>query len=401
MLELEEALARILAQMPTPVRETVPLREARGRVALDPVPAPIDLPPFSNSSMDGYAVRFVDVAAAQPCSPVRLRLTGRIPAGEAEAGKVNPGSCLRVFTGSPIPCGADAVVMQEDTRIEPHQADEILVLDPVGPGENVRAAGEDVKRGTLLVNPGDRLTVGRIALLAAAGLDQMEVGRRPRVGVLATGSELRYPGQLLGPGQIYDSNRTSLTALLELAGAAVLPYPLVPDTLSSTTAALRRALEECDLVLTCGGVSVGEMDWVKAAFEQVGGRLEFWKVAIKPGKPFVFGRYGSRHFFGLPGNPVSALVTFLLLVRPALLRWQGATTLAMPASVGVLGEPIENAGSRRHFVRVSIDPSGTVWSSGAQASHTLSSFARADGLVDVAAGTTLAAGSQVRVLHWE
>ena len=401
MLELEEALARILAALPEPASESVPLREAQGRILAERIPAPANLPAFDNSSMDGYAVRAADVAGANPESPVRLPLAGRVPAGETFSGELAPGACVRLFTGSPLPRGADAVVMQEDTRIDPGRPVEVQVLEPVKPGENVRFRGEDVKQGATLAEAGDVLTAGRMALLAAVGLTRVRAGRRPLVGLLATGSELKEPGETLAPGQIYESNRTGLAPLVERSGAITKIFPIVPDQPGATRAALDRALGECDILLTCGGVSVGETDHVKSAFEQLGGGLQFWKVAIKPGKPFAFGRRADKFLFGLPGNPVSALVAFLLLARPALLRWQGAARITLPAWPGVLAESLANPGSRRHFMRVVMDAAGSVHSTGTQASHVLSSFASANGLVDVAPQTTLAAGTTVPVLRWE
>ena len=401
MLELEEALARILASVPAPESEAVALPAAHGRILLDRVSAAADLPSFDNSSVDGYAARAADVAGADPGAPVRLRLIGRIPAGEPVSGELAPGTCVRLFTGSPLPPGADAIVMQEDTRVQPEYSGIVLVLDPVRPWENVRFRGEDVKRGATLIGAGEELTAGRMALLAAAGVDRVNVGRRPVAGLLATGSELREPGEPLAAGQIYESNRTGLAPLIEGSGAIVKVFPIVPDTPEATREALGSALGECDIVLTCGGVSVGELDFVKSAFEQLGGTLQFWNVAMKPGRPFSFGRSGSKWLFGLPGNPVSALVSFLLLARPALRRWQGAQAVGMPASPGVLAEPLANTGSRRHFIRVTMDAAGNVRSAGLQASHVLSSFALADGLVDVAPRTQLPAGTTVRVLRWE
>ena len=402
MLELEEALARILASLPQPSGEHVPLRQSHGRFLLEQITAPLHLPAFDNSSMDGYAVRSADVSGANPESPVHLRLAGRVAAGELFRGQLEACACVRLFTGSPLPRGADAVVRQEDTRIAADKPDAISVLQPVKAGENVRLRGEDLRRGSILAEAGEVLTAGRMMLLAAVGLTQVRVGRRPRVALLATGSELKHPGEPLGPGQIYESNRTGLVALIERAGDIARVFPLVPDTLDATRAALGIALDECDVVLTCGGVSAGEMDFVKIAFEQLGGILDFWNVAIKPGRPFAFGRRGDRFLFGLPGNPVSALVTFLMLARPALLRWQGAAAAALPACPGVLAEPLANAGSRRHFMRVSMDAAGNVRSAGLQASHLLRSFASANGLVDVAPRTTLAAGTIAQVLHgWD
>jgi molybdopterin molybdotransferase len=280
------------------------------------------------------------------------------------------------------------------------QPDEILICDPVAPGEYVRSRGADVQQGTLLVEKGTVLTPGRISLLAATGISQVSVGRRPVVGLLATGSELREAGPPLGPGQIYESNRATLATLVTRVGGMPKTFPLVPDALAETRSALERAFSDSEIVITSGGVSVGEMDFVKAAFEALGGELQFWKVAIRPGKPFVFGRLGAKFFFGLPGNPVSAFVTFLLLVWPALRRWQGARDVTLPTQPGALGEPISNAGDRRHFVRVRVDREGNVFSTGQQASHALASLAAADGLLDVSPMTRLASGTKVSVMRW-
>jgi len=401
MLELEEALARVLEAVPPPTVEDVPLNRAVGRVLAEPVRSLIDLPIFDNSAVDGYGVRAADVASAKAASPVRLRLAGKAAAGEVFAGEVTPGTCVRLFTGSPLPSGADAAVMQEDTRVGPNAPGEVLIQEAVKPGENVRWRGEDLKSGATLAVAGEVLNTGRIALLAAAGLTGVRVGRHPVTALLATGSELREPGQQLAPGQTYEANRLALGALTEHAGAVPRTFPLVPDTLQATSQALADAFNQCDAVVTSGGVSVGELDFIKRAFEQIGGNLQFWKVAVRPGRPFAFGRYRGRLLFGLPGNPVSALVTFLLLVRPALLRWQGATDISLPAHPGVLAEPLANPGGRRHFMRVKVDAAGRVYSAGLQASHVLSSLAMANGLVDVPADSILATGATVRVLRWD
>ncbi len=399
MLELEEARQRLLTALKPLLAETVPLSQAAGRVAAEAVASPIDLPAFDNSAMDGYAVRSADVASAGPESPTCLELAGHVPAGAGFTGTVQPGKCIRVFTGSPLPDGADAVVMQEDARVEDDRPGVVLVLDPARPWENVRFRGEDVKAGVLLTRAGEVITAGRVGLLAAAGVVSVNVHRRPVVGVLATGSELVEAGQPLLPGKIYESNRRMLEPLVIDSGAVARVFPLVPDTLDATCEALKQALDECDAVVTSGGVSVGELDFVKTAFEKLGGKMDFWRVAIKPGKPFVFGRRGEKVLFGLPGNPVSAMVTFLLLVRPALRRWQGAIDVLPPITHGILAEGLANHGDRRHFMRVRMDENGEVRSSGTQASHLLSSLAVANGLVEVPPNTTLAAGSAVRVIR--
>jgi len=400
MLELEDAQARILAAIrPLPL-EPVSLRAAAGRILAASVTAPLDLPRFDNSAMDGYAVRSRDLQAAGPGTPVTLSLGGQVSAGETGTGHVVPGTCVRVFTGSILPPGTDAVVMQEDVRRVPDQPGQIQFSDRVKPGENVRFRGEDVRQGSRLLAAGEGLTAGGIGLLAALGLAEVTVHRQPLMGLLATGSELVKAGQPLAPGQIYESNLASLGALLPGAGAVARDYPLVPDDLSLTQAALARAFDQCDVVVTTGGASVGEWDLVKSAFQALGGTVEFWKVAVRPGKPFIFGGWREKFLFGLPGNPVSALVTFLLLVRPALLRLQGARVVELPRHPGTLLEPLANRGDRRHFVRVIVDERGQVRSAGQQASHALSPLAKANGLVDVPPQATFAAGTVVPVLRW-
>ncbi|HYV26634.1 MAG TPA: gephyrin-like molybdotransferase Glp [Candidatus Eisenbacteria bacterium] len=401
MLELEEAVARILAAVPAPVTESVPVADAHHRVLTEPFRLAIDLPPFDNSAMDGYAVRAEDVKSAKPESPVSLRLIGRVAAGGLFEGQVTTGTCVRLFTGAPMPKGADAVVMQEDTRSDSNAPDRIQILDSAKPWENVRLQGEDAKRGALAAEPGEILTIGHINLLAATGRTEIKVGRQPTIGILSTGSELKQAGEPLALGQIYESNRIGLATLVRRSDAIAKIFPLVPDTLKATRAALEMAFQTCDLLVTSGGVSVGEMDFLKQAFAEIGGELQFWKIAIRPGRPFVFGRHGAKFFFGLPGNPISALVTFLLLVRPAILRWQGAKDVNLPTHPGVLAEAITNSGDRRHFMRVKVDATGKVASAGLQASHALSSMAGANALLDIPPKTNLPAGQPVPVLRWE
>ncbi|MDB6110578.1 MAG: Molybdenum cofactor synthesis domain protein [Pedosphaera sp.] len=401
MLEYEAALARILATIPATQPERVPLAQAHRRILAERILSPLDLPPFDNSAMDGYAVRAKDVQGATTDSPKSLRLRGKVAAGETFTGAVETGGCVRIFTGSPLPPGADAVIMQEDTRTDPSKPDTVWFLDAVKPWENVRFRGEDMKHGVVADEAGGELSAGRVNLLAALGLAGVMVGKQPLTGLLASGSELIEAGQPLTPGGIYESNRIGLAALITQAGAVPKVFPLVKDTLAETREALAAAFAECDVVITSGGVSVGELDFIKSAFEELGGELQFWKVAIKPGRPFVFGQWRGKFLFGLPGNPVSAFVTFLLLVRPALRRWQGAAEVNLPRQTAALAESLSNSGGRRHFMRVRIDDAGLVRSAGTQASHILHSLASANALVDVPPGTTLPAGSPVQALRWE
>jgi molybdopterin molybdotransferase len=398
MLPLEEARKRLLSAVPLLPAESVALDSASGRFLARAVHASINLPPFDNSAMDGYALRSADVRRAKPSEPAILTLAGRIEAGAVSAHTLRDGECMRIFTGSALPPGADAVVMQEACRSDSARPDRIQILETVQPWENVRFRGEDVKEGALLLRAGERLSGCAAALLAATGLQTVEVRRRPVVGILGTGSELLEPGQPLSPGKIYESNRATLAALTRSAAGVPRVYPIVEDTLAATRDALERAGNECDLLLTSGGVSVGELDFVKTAFEALGGRVDFWKVAVKPGKPFVFGRKDTKLWLGLPGNPVSCLVTFVLLAQPALFRMQGAEEVEPRTVPGELSEPITNRGERRHFVRARLDSAGRVHSTGVQASHVLSSLAKANGLVDVPPDTTWPAGTKVQVI---
>lgn len=377
------------------------MAEAHRRVLVETVRSHTDLPGFDNSAMDGYAVQAADTVEAKPGAPIALEVLGRVAAGEVFAKPVRSRMCVRLFTGSPLPAGADSVVMQEDTQPDQGNQNRILVLEPVRCGENVRFRGEDVVKGATLANAGQIVNAGLLSLLAATGVERVAVGRQPTVGLISTGSELMEPGRPLESGQIYESNRLGLAALMRQVGAKPNLFPLVKDTLTATEQALSEAFQGCDLVVSTGGASVGELDLVRAALEHLGGKIEFWKVAIKPGRPFVFGQMAGRLFFGLPGNPISALVSFLLLVRPALLRWQGAPEVDLPGAWGTLSEALSNPGSRRHFVRVNVDSKGTVTLAGEQASHMLGSMGKTNGLVDLAPGAVIPAGSPVLVRTWD
>jgi molybdopterin molybdotransferase len=401
MCSLEQALEKILAAVVPLPAEAVSLSDAFGRIAATPVLSPVDLPPGDNSSVDGYAVLAADLASATAASPVTLSLAGYSPAGGKFLGTLQPGECVRVFTGSLLPRGADSIVMQEDVKPQPGQPRNLLFYESVKPRENTRFLGEDVRRNDHLIEAGEKFTAGRLGLLAAAGMGQVFCSRQPLVALVATGNELREASQPVEPGAIYESNRLALSVLARQAGAIAKTPPLVTDDLAATKFALEQAFANCDAVVTTGGVSVGEMDWVRTAFTEIGGQLDFWEVALKPGKPFAFGRREGKLFFGLPGNPVSALVTFFLMVRPALLHMQRARDILPPRQTAPLIEPLENRGGRRHFMRVTLDLAGNVRSVGGQASHILSATARSHGLVDVPPNTTLSAGTVVEVLRWD
>lgn len=397
MLPLEEATARILAKISPLAIEEIALSNSYRRIAARDIPSPINLPGFDNSAMDGYAVISKDLSHATESRPVKLECLGEMSAGGSASTTVTRGTCMRIFTGAPLPEGADAVVMQEETRRLDGDPGSVLVIDQVKPWENIRFSGEDVKVGSKILRTGDRIGSGQIAVAAACGVSLLKVGKHPKVGLLATGDELVEPGGTLAAGQIFESNRTTLSQLVTRAGGVAVSYPIVPDDLKKTCDALITASNECDVVVTSGAVSVGDRDHVKPAVEKLGGSLDFWRVSVRPGKPFVFGKVQGKHFFGLPGNPISSFVTFLLLVRPAILKLQGATQLRLPTARGVLSEPFENRGNRRHFARVAIDATGQVRSAGLQASHALSSLANANGLIDVPPDSVWKAGQVVAV----
>jgi molybdopterin molybdotransferase len=329
--------------------------------------------------------------------PAKLKVIGKVAAGDIWEKRIEEETAVRVFTGSPMPRGSDAVVMQEDT-IEAGP-NEIQILEPVKPYENVRLKGEDVRKGDIVTREGNQITPAFVGLLGALGIAEVSVFRRLKVGLLATGSELREPGRPPDEGKVFESNRAMLASFIERIGATTNIYPIVRDDINDTKAAFEKAFNDNHVVVTSGGVSVGEFDYVKQAFEAIGGKQNLWKVNIKPGKPFVFGRKADKFLFGLPGNPVSALVTFVLLVRPALLRMQGALNVDLPSHTATLMEQLTNRGDRRHFMRVCVESSGKVRLSGTQASHMLASLAAANGLVDVPPGKTLEAGTTVQVLR--
>ena len=315
MLSVEEALQRMLAAaVPVAQTESVPTLEAHGRVLAQPVVSPLAVPPMDNSQMDGYALRCADV----PAVPVTLPVSQRIAAGHVGA-PLEPGTAARIFTGAPLPLGADAIVMQEATRAD---GDRVTVLEAPKPGAWIRRAGLDVQAGSTVLAAGTRLRAQELGLAASVGAATLAVHRRVRVAVFFTGDELVMPGEPLPPGRIYNSNRFTLRGLLQGLGCEVLDLGIVPDDRSATRAAFVRAAQQADLIVTSGGVSVGEEDHVKPAVESEG-ELALWQIAMKPGKPLAFGAVRGVPFIGLPGNPVSSFVTFVLFARPFILRRQG------------------------------------------------------------------------------
>ena len=394
---MEEALARVLAAIPVLGLETVPLAAALGRVLAETVVAGRDLPPLDNSSMDGYALRAADVAAASEAGPVRLTLLGEVPAGTVAGRAVGPGEAYRILTGAPMPPEADTVIPQEDARRE---GERVVVSRPVAPGEFVRPRGEDIRAGEVVLEPGAALTPAALGVLAALGRPIASVFQRPRVAILSTGDELVDLDAAPGPGQIANSNTYTLSGQVREAGGVPVALGIARDA--------REDLEEhfswglgADMLVSSAGVSVGDRDLVREVMEKLGAELDFWKVSMRPGKPLTFGRIGGRPFFGLPGNPVSSMVTFELFVRPALRRMGGHTWLFRPRVRALMLEPLDNPGPRRGYLRVRLEEDGDrlgARPTGAQGSGILRSMLLADGLAVVPPDTRLESGDPVEVI---
>lgn len=384
MIPLEQALERLLAKaVPVTGIETLAAFDALGRVLAEPVVSPVDVPPADNAEMDGYAVRSTELQHL----PATLAVSQRITAGMAAA-PLASGSAARIFTGAPLPDGADAVVMQEEVEAADGRA---TFRSPARPGQWIRRRGLDIAAGSAVLAAGTRLRPPELGLAASVGRATLPVRRRVRVAVLCTGDELVAPGQPLREGQIYNSNRYLLRGLLASLGCEVADLGQVADDAALTRRAFVQASEGTDLIVSSGGVSVGEADHVRAAVQAEGG-IDHWQVAIKPGKPLAFGRVRDVPFIGLPGNPVSSLVTFLLLARPFILRLQGAADV-LPSPVGVpAGFEIARTGARREFMRVRIGAGGALEPYRTQNSAVLTSASWAHGLADVAAGRSVARG---------
>jgi molybdopterin molybdotransferase len=395
MLSVDEALAFLLAgARPVADTEQVPTLAATGRVLAQAQYSTLTVPPVDNTSMDGYAVHAADCASGE----ARLPVSQRVPAGSVPQ-PLARGTAARIFTGAPIPPGADAVVMQEQCA---QDGDAVIVKHRPQPGEWVRRAGEDIRAGSEILAAGMKLRPQDTGLAASVGIAALPVHRRLKVAVFFTGDELVMPGEPLPPGRIYNSNRFTLNGLLQLLGCEVTDYGIVPDKLEATRAVLREAAAGNDLIVTSGGVSVGEEDHVKPAVEAEG-RLSMWKIAVKPGRPLAFGEVNAgtgrrAHFIGLPGNPVSSFVTFVIFVRPFLLRCQGV------ARVEPLSYPLRadfdwaKPDTRREFLRVKLNAAGGLDLFANQSSAVLTSAVWGDGFIDNPARQPIRRGEMVKFL---
>jgi molybdopterin molybdotransferase len=391
LLSVDDALAKLLASAkPVAEIEEVPTLEATKRVLARPQRSTMDVPSMDNSAMDGYAVRRAEVAPGK-----KFRVAQKIMAGAA--GKpLEAGTAARIFTGAPIPAGADAIVMQELAAVE---GDSVIFRKIPEAGEWVRLVGSDVKKGGEILPAGKRLLPQDTGLAASVGLKTLPVFRKLKLGLFFTGDELAMPGEPLAPGRIYNSNRFTLRGLAEVFGCELRDYGIVPDTLEATRAALRRAAADCDLIVTSGGVSVGEADYVRPAVEAEGSLL-MWRIAMKPGRPLAFGKVKDSFFIGLPGNPVSSFVTFLIFVRPFILRSQGISSVE-PRSIEARADfDWAKPDARREFLRVKWNAQGGLELYPTQDSAVLTSTAWADGLVDNPAGRAIRKGEPVRFLPY-
>ena len=392
LIALEDARALVLEHAVPLGHETVPLAAALGRVLAEPVSAPYDVPGFDNSSMDGFALRAADSGAG-----ARLRIAGESRAGAPSREPLAAGEACAISTGAAIPPGADAVVRVEDTR---RDGAEVELAVAVEVGASVRHAGDDMRRGAHVLEPGLRLGPAELGVLAALGCAEVSVGMRPRVAVLTTGDEIVAGGAPLGFGEVHNSGSVVIPALVERAGGETISLAHAPDDPAAVSAALREALAVGDVVVVCGGMSVGEHDHVKRALDELGVERQFAGVALKPGRPTLFGTRGATLVFGLPGNPVSTLVTFLLFARPALLVAAGEQPQARRA-VAKLAEDVEEEPGRVQAVRCRLQLGGDGWwatTTGPQASHVLTSMLAAEAFAMIPAGEgTLSAGTEVAI----
>lgn len=396
LLSVDEALQRLLEGAVTVAdTEMVSSLDAVGRVLAEPQHSTMNVPSLDNSAMDGYAVRVGDVKGVEP----RLKISQRIFAGTVGQ-SLEAGTAARIFTGAPIPEGADAIVIQENTATE---GDEVIIKATPAPGDWIRRVGQDIRQGSQILPAGIRLRPQDTGLAASVGIAEMKLRRRVKVGLFFTGDELAMPGEPLPPGRIYNSARFTLPGLARQLGCEVVDYGIVEDTLEATRAMLRRAAAECDIIITCGGVSVGEADFVKPAVEAEG-ELLMWRISMKPGRPLAFGRVRAAgrtaSFIGLPGNPVSSFVTFVLFARPFILKTQGIEKSAPRVISARADFDWLEPDSRREFLRVKWNDSGGLDLYRTQDSAVLTSTVWADGLVDNPARKVIRSGELVSFLSY-
>jgi len=398
MISLDEARRHVLDRVREATPSAIALADAAGLVLAGDVVSAETVPPFDNTAMDGFAV----VAGDTTETPVTLDVVGTVAAGAAADRPIGPGQAMRIMTGAPMPPGADAVVMVERTTYD-ESAGTVEVEITVPPGNHVRGAGEDVRPGDLLFAAGTQLTAGHLGVLASVGVDVVDAFRRPVVGVISTGDELVDDGRPLAPGEIRDSNRRTLLTMLEESGFDAVDLGLARDDEAEIEAAFRTGLERCDAVLSSGGVSMGAFDYVKVVLDRIG-EMRWMQIAIKPAKPFAFGLIGDTPIFGLPGNPVSSMVSYELFARPALRKMAGHRTLERPAHVAISDDPLgRHDDGKTHFLRVDGGPDDTgrwhIRKLGGQGSHQLTAMANATALAVVPDQVDIRAGDEVEIIR--
>ncbi len=395
LMSVDDALVLLLTKaQPVDEIEYADISNTLGRILAQPQTSTLNVPTADNSAMDGYAFTYSDISAQ---GEARLRVSQRIPAGQP-GHPLLPGTAARIFTGAPLPAGADTVVMQEHCQVE---EDRVIIQHPIKSGQNVRHAGEDIAAGTIILTAGTKLRPQDMGLAASVGLAQLPVYRTLRVAIFCTGDELVVPGNPLTPGKIYNANRYTLTGLLHTLGCEIIDLGIVPDNLAATRTVLAAAARQADVVITSGGVSVGEEDHVKAAVDGLG-HIDLWRIAMKPGKPLAFGAIGSTPFFGLPGNPVSVFATFCLFARPFILRRQGMINV-LPQTVHVEADfDWPKAGHRREYLRARLATADDGKTRAVifpnQSSAALFSVSWAQGMVIIPEGHTVQRGQMVRFI---
>jgi len=397
LIPVEEARSRVLDGIPILPRKRIPVTDSNGFVSYGDITAPNPIPHFDNSAMDGFAVRHSELSNATRENPVPLKVAFEVSAGSQTTESLIPGACARIFTGAPIPPNTSAVVMQEEVAMKDGYA---FFIEPPKPWEFVRFAGEDVESGSVILKQGQIINNRSMGLLQAVGVESLEVSLRPKISILATGSELVLPGHDLKHGQIYESNRSMIAGFTSQAGGEPNILPLATDDLDHLKVQLESACEDSDFIISTGGISVGKYDFVREAWKQIGGTWDTSRINMKPGKPFSLGIRDNVRLFALPGNPGSAAMSFMIFVFPAIRSALQACEIYPRSFITTAPNSITNSISRSQFLRVSLDENNQISPKYMQASHSLTSLAQSDGYIQLHPKSTLQPGSPIAFTPW-